>query len=101
MERSRAEEVYRTLCGLYSKGHGVPGVENAYEPGEQCMILYGEAYDAYQRICDKLGVVDEDLDIEIIFNNFMEIEEIMGIKMYHYGAQFGEDSDTKECSIDR
>ena len=101
MKRSRAEEVYRTLCGLYSKGLGIPGVENAYAPGEQCMILYGEAYDAYQRICDKLGVVDEDPDMEIIFNNFLEIEEIMGIKMYHYGARFGEDLDKKDSDIDR
>ena len=101
MKRSRAEEVYRTLCGLYSKGVGVPGVENAYAAGKQCMILYGEAYDAYQRVCDKLGVVDDDPDMEIIFNNFLEIEEIMGIQMYHYGAQFGEESDPEDNHIDK
>ena len=46
------------------------------------------AYDAYQRICERLGVVDEDNDVEDIFYAFSEINKTMCIKMFQYGAQF-------------
>jgi 23S rRNA (uracil1939-C5)-methyltransferase len=53
--------------------------------------LYGKALDAYLRICERFGEEEEDEDVEVIFNAFLEISEILGLKMYHYGAMFGED----------
>ena len=82
------KEVYMTLNGQYCPGQGVPGVENAFETGEPCEALYASAYAAYQRICDRLGVRDEDADLETIFQSFLEINHILCIKMFHYGNVF-------------
>lgn len=90
MEEVFAKRVYNTLNGQYTPGFRVPGVENAFAPGELCMELYGKALDAYQRICARLGTGEEDEDVEVIFNALMDISEILGLKMYYYGAMFGE-----------
>ena len=82
------EQVYNTLNGLYLPGWNIPGVENAFAEGTECMQLYIKASDAYERLCDKLGGVDEDRDVEIIFNSFLSICKILGLKMYHYGYLF-------------
>ena len=89
MKEDFVNSVYNTLNGVYLPGRGVPGVENAFAEGKPCMELYYDAYDAYQRLCNRLGVVDEDKDVEIIFHSFMEISRVLGTKMYHYGALFG------------
>ena len=90
MHEDFVKQVYNTLMGLYILRYRVPGVENAFAPGQPCMELYSKALDAYQRICERLGVGEEDYDVEVIFSAIMDISEILGLKMYHYGALFGE-----------
>ena len=89
-----AKRVYNTLNGQYIPTFCVPGVENAFAPGEKCMQLYGEVLDAYERLCNRLGVGEEDYDVEVIIDAFLDISEILGLKMYHYGALFGEEKIT-------
>jgi hypothetical protein len=91
MKENFAREVYNTLNGYYGPALRVPGVENAFDVGMPCLELYGKALDAYLRICERFGEEEEDEDVEVIFNAFLEISEILGLKMYHYGAMFGED----------
>ena len=62
------EDVYNTLEGCLVAAACVPGVENLYAEGKHCMELYAEIQDAYGRLCDRLGVQDEDADVEIITN---------------------------------
>ena len=88
MQTSFAEQVYSTLNGEYVPGHGISGVDNAFAEGAICTKWYADAYDAYQRLCDRLGVIDEDPDVEIIFRSFMEIGRTMGIQMFYYGQLF-------------
>lgn len=45
--------------------------------------------DAYDRLCSRLGVVDEDGDVETIISSLMGIERAISFKMYGYGAKFG------------
>ena len=85
MHKDYAEYVYNTLIGAYVPGAGAKGIENAFADGQPCLELYSEAYDAYQRLCDRLGVMDEDDDVEVIFDAFLSMCKILGIKMYHYG----------------
>ena len=87
MHKDYAEYVYSTLIGTYVPGAGASGVENAFADGQPCQELYSKAYDAYQRLCDRLGVIDEDDDVEVIFDAFLSMCKILGIKMYHYGQQ--------------
>ncbi len=88
MEETLAEDVYLTLQGQCLQGNGVPGVENLFEIRAECALLYEELYVAYQRLCDRLGVVDEDADVEIIISNLMSIERIVSKKMFEYGWKF-------------
>ena len=90
MRENFSKRVYNTLNGYYLPAYRVPGVENAFATGELCAERYGQALDAYQRIFTRLGVEEVDYDVEVIFNAFLDISEILGLKMYHYGALFGE-----------
>ena len=85
MQENYAKHVYYTLIDAYIPGHGAPGVENAFAEGQPCLELYNNAHDAYQRLCDRLGVEDEDDDVEIIFQSLLMLSEILGLKMFHYG----------------
>ncbi|MEZ3435015.1 MAG: hypothetical protein K1W34_10430 [Lachnospiraceae bacterium] len=62
-------------------------VENEYEEGKVCGVLYREVYYANRRVCEKLGV-EEDSDVEIIIRNLLEIAEYQSLKMYDYGRTF-------------
>ena len=90
MHEDFVKRVYNTLNGQYVADCRVPGVENAFAEGEPCMELYGKALDAYLRICQRLGAGEEDEDVEVIYNAFMDIAEILSLKMYRYGAKVGE-----------
>ena len=83
------EDVYDTLCGLRRKDAGVEGVENLFAPGSECQRLYSRMLDAYDRLCSRLGVVDEDEDVETIISSLMGIEHAISFKMYEYGAKYG------------
>lgn len=83
------QRVYETLTGNLVEGCCVPGVENAFEENSYCMNLYGEMLNAYSRVLERLGLADEDDDIEIIIiNNLLDISEYLSGKMYHYGSVF-------------
>lgn len=82
--------VYNTLNGLYRPDCGVLGVENAFAESTPCTNLYSQAFDAYQRLCDRLGVIDEDEDVQIIFDSLSDICKIMSLEMYRYGATFSQ-----------
>ena len=92
MSKEFINRVYDSLAGLLMETYRIPDVENAFSEGSFCMQRYSEMTEAYARLCDRLGVVDEDEDVEIIINALMDIEREMSMKMYHYGALFGEDN---------
>lgn len=67
-------------------------VEDEFSEGKVCQTAYAEILDAYQRICKRLGVGEEDKDIEVIMNNFNTIMEHLCMKMYDYGCFFSQPS---------
>ena len=48
-----------------------------------------QIYCANQRLCSRLGKIDEDADVELIINNFLEMSRILCLEMYRYGQQYG------------
>ena len=82
-------DVYDTLLGTMEDDSLVPEVENCFAPGTKCDRLYRDIMDAYERLRNRLGAADEDMDVEIIINAFMDIQQELCIKMYQYGAKFG------------
>ena len=43
-------------------------VEDEFSEGKVCQTAYAEILDAYQRICERLKVGEEDKDIEVYIN---------------------------------
>ncbi len=89
MENTMAQLVYDSMSGNLLEEYCVPGVENAFDEGKPCAELYGRVLKAYERLCLRLGESDEDTDVEVIINAFMEINRIVGVKMYEYGYEKG------------
>ena len=82
------EQVYDTVRGQRIADLA-EGVENAFEPGSVCDRSYRKMLDAYARLCQRLGKVDEDEDVEIIINAFMEMDRVLSKEMFRYGIHFG------------
>ena len=80
--------VYESLTGIVSEEHRMQQVENLFAANGQCDRLYAEVYNANCKLCQRLGV-SEDPDVETIINNFWEISQILGVKMYEYGQKLG------------
>lgn len=81
------EKVYESLIGeLVAPIKCVP---NAFAPGCFCEIQYREMLEAYERLRIRLGVVDEDADVEIIINSFLEIQKKLCMEMFELGVILG------------
>lgn len=89
MKNQFMEDVYDTLRGVLVPQARLEGVENAFAPGTDCAKRYGQMLDAYERLCNRLGVEEEDEDVEIIITSMMAIEREISQRMYLYGAKFG------------
>ena len=80
-----AENVFETLTGSLCEEYTIPGVENAFATGTKCAKLYTQIYWANQRLCARLGQTEYDPAVELIINNFMEINQLLCLQMYQYG----------------
>ncbi len=91
MSNQQIKDIYFTLVGVIRKEYRVPGVENLFAEGSECSNLYSQMLDAYERLCSRLGVVDEDDDVEVIINSMMDIERKVSMKMFEYGMKFAQE----------
>jgi hypothetical protein len=83
-----AIEVLDTLRGEMLPGYAVPNVENIYEEGKPYYQCYDDVFHAYERLRERLNVIDEDDDVEIIIHSFFKMERLIAEKMFFYGAHF-------------
>jgi len=89
MNTSISKQVYDSLCGELLDEYRIKHVENAFAEGSPCDVLYQEITDAYARLCERLGKEDDDEDVEVIINAFMEMNRILCLKMFSYGVLYG------------
>ena len=87
MEELLFERVYETVCGLRTTDLA-EGVDDLFVPGSACERKYQQMFEAYGRLCERLGVKDEDRDVEIIINALTGIEQEVARQMFHYGMKF-------------
>lgn len=64
------------------------GISDEYAPGSYCDGLYSRATYARARLCRRLGV-DDDPDLEVIFDSFCDINSHLCRKMFEYGILLG------------
>ncbi|MBE6917704.1 MAG: hypothetical protein E7470_07400 [Ruminococcaceae bacterium] len=88
MDTVKIESIYLTLIGQMEEAFCVAGVENLFEEGRECDCAYNQMLDAYARLRDRLGVENEDADVEQIIDALRKIEKIISMKMLEYGMQF-------------
>lgn len=82
------ELIYNFINGFYDENVVAPPdnmcLEDAFADGTECNKLLEKMYQAKLRLCEKIGV-NEDVDVEIIFDSMEEIMKIISLKMYYYG----------------
>lgn len=81
------DDIYDTLMGELLPEAAIPGVPNLFAPGSECDRAYAAALDAYYRLLDRLGRQNDDPDVEIIFNAFLQICRTVGREIYRLGKQ--------------
>ena len=74
-----SEFVYESLIGELVDP--IKDVPNAFEPGSYCETRYRQVLEAYERLRGRLGVADEDPDVEIIIDSLLEIQRKLCIEM--------------------
>lgn len=89
MQENYIDIVYDLVTGTRIPQIGDPEVENLFAIGRECEKLYNQVYTANLHLCEQLSV-QESADAEIIVNSMLRICALVGKRMYHYGAEFGE-----------
>jgi len=80
--------VYDSLINELVKGQGVPWVTPIFEPGHPCYEAYSEMLAAYERLCGRLGGVEEDDDAEVMINSLLKHGELLAQEMFRYGRLY-------------
>ena len=83
------EDVYHTLTGEILPEYALPGVENAFAPGQPCRAAEDRLYQARDRILARLGVSGEDEDLEQMLGAFYEMQIYLCREMYRLGRRAG------------
>lgn len=87
------ERIYGLMNGVYNLDEfpmeESKFVEDEFEEGKYCEVLYERMHEAYKRICRRLGNLEaEDSDVETIITSLMDIGKYQSLKMYDYGVLF-------------
>lgn len=84
-----AEAVYGTLTGMIDQEYRVPGVENMFDDGFECTLLYEKMRYAYDRVLERLGLEDDDTDIEEMICLMDKMQKLLCLRMYEIGMLIG------------
>lgn len=85
MEKKSAELVYQRLMGFCEQPMPGVAVENLFAEGADGDRLYEEIYGARLRICQRLGV-EEDQDLGLMMDCFDQMIRLVAEKMFECGA---------------
>ena len=82
------EQVYATLLKSLETESELPWVTPVFVPGHPCFDVYCEMQAAYDRLRQRLGVEEEDADVEEIISCLLKQEEILAMEMFRYGRRY-------------
>ena len=89
------ERIYEALSGMCPCLYNGEAVENLFAEGSPCNQLYAEVYNAKVSLMERLGMRDEDEEIELIINNLLEIGCIKSYAMFHWGWRLAKEETTE------
>ena len=85
---SVAEDIYDTLLGNLISEEIIPWVEPIFVPGNPCYEAYTQMHIAYARLRQRLGVTDEDPDVEAMISFLLDYSRCVGLKMFECGMEY-------------
>ena len=100
MKTEFINDIYDTLQGLLVDEASVPGVRCIFEDGMSCQEKYSQMLAAYDRLCCRLNVTNEDPDVELIINSLLDISKILGCEMFRCGVSFAQHPHDEENAPD-
>ena len=80
------EQVYYTAIGMAVEASRALGVIDQYGPEGNCHALYNRMRDAYDRLCARLGVGEEDSDLDEIVDLMEDICKEVAFEMFRCGS---------------
>lgn len=85
------EDIYYTVIGEMRPGYEVPGVENAFAPGENCARAQAEIGSACDSLRQRLGLEpgEMDEDLETILDAMNTIQRELCLRMFDLGLAKG------------
>ncbi len=81
-------EIYETMLGLLEPEAQVPNVDDAFGKDSVCAREYEEMRQAYERLCNRFGITDEDEDLNAIVSHMENIQKDLCYRMYYLGKVF-------------
>lgn len=83
-----SEEVYETLLNLRETEFCVPWVEPIFFQGHPCFQEYCDMQKAYERLCSRLGITEEDPDAEEMIDHLLKHGKLLAMEMFQYGRLY-------------
>ena len=71
-----------------------PEIPCEFDEGKPCDLLYEKVCEARERIAERTGIDFEDRDLLAMVEGLEEIGKVLALRMYDYGAKFGNDKNT-------
>ena len=82
------EQIYERMTVQFTEPD--PEIPCEFDEGKPCEELYGRVCDARLRLSERTGIGFEDRDVLEIIESLEEIGKICALKMYGYGARYGQ-----------
>ena len=82
------EQIYERMTVQFTEPD--PEIPCEFDEGKPCEELYGRVCDARLRLSERTGIGFEDRDVLEIIESLGEIGKICALKMYDYGARYGQ-----------
>lgn len=89
--------VYDSMLGLLEDEYALPWVADLCYPGSEYCRAYDEMLGACQRLCDRLGGLDDDGDVETVRRAYERMQELLARQMFAAGAAY---AGMKNCCTD-
>ena len=89
MEKERMKWIVDSALGYLAEEYRCQEIENLFAGNMPCMHLYSDAIGAYWNLCERLNI-ESDPDIEVMINAFIDITEIVALKMFESGLNYDE-----------
>ena len=83
-----AEQVYETLLNTLDADYMLPWVDPVFVPENPCYKAYSDMHQIYEKIRIRLGVTDEDLDIEKMIDCLLLHGRLLALEMFRYGILY-------------